>query len=123
MIENFRKFEAGPDPYGATWRVEFLWLQNGISIRHADTIDCKFVVDDGSGRQERVIALPHAVLRSLHSRLGMPLSDTWCSRLAAAHLKRMIETGEDIEKTLVTITAADIEEANAALGAPAAARD
>ena len=36
MPENFRAFEAGPDPFGQTWQVEFRWIQNAISIRHAD---------------------------------------------------------------------------------------
>ena len=44
MIKNFRDFEAGPDPFGRTWQVYFRWLQTGISIRHADTVDVKFVV-------------------------------------------------------------------------------
>jgi hypothetical protein len=43
MADNSRRFEAGPDPFGRTWQVEFRWLQTGISIRHADTVDVKFV--------------------------------------------------------------------------------
>ena len=39
---NYRMFEAGPDPFGRHWQVEFRWLQTGISIRHADTVDVKF---------------------------------------------------------------------------------
>jgi hypothetical protein len=30
------------------------------------------------------------------------LTDPWCSRLAAEHLKHIIETGEDMEKDLIT---------------------
>ena len=33
---------------------------------------------------------------------GRPLTDPWCSRLAALHLQHIIETGEDMEKSLVT---------------------
>ena len=34
----------------------------------------------------------------------------WCSRLAACHLRRMIASGEDIEKGLVTASAAELAE-------------
>ena len=32
-------------------------------------------------------------------------------KIAAAHLRRMIESGEDLEKVLVTLSAADLAEA------------
>lgn len=109
MLDNFRRFQAGPDPFGRMWEVEFRWLQTGISIRHADTVDVKFIVwTDGGGadaepKQERVIALPHAALLELSKETGHPLTDSWCGRLGATHLKYMIESGEDLEKTLVTV--------------------
>ncbi|MEZ5399103.1 MAG: hypothetical protein R2729_05495 [Bryobacteraceae bacterium] len=115
MSASAREFTAGPDPYGATWNVRFLWLQNGISIRHADTIDCKFVVDDGSGPREMVLALPHPVLRQMHQRLGQPLSDAWCMKLAAAHLRHIAASGEDAEKTLITLSPEDLDRANKTL--------
>ena len=116
-MESFRRFQAGPDPFGRTWEVEFGWLQTGISIRHADTVDVKFIVwtEDGDEqreeKQEKVIALPHPDLLALSSRTGHPLTDSWCLKLAATHLKHMIETGEDLEKTLVTLSAADLDRA------------
>lgn len=115
MIQNFRNFEAGPDPFGRKWQVTFVWQQNAISIRHADTIDVKFTLEDGELRDEKVIALSHPHLLALSSRLGRPLNDTWCAKLAAAHLTRMIESGEDVEKALVTMSMADMEQANALL--------
>ena len=115
MFSNYRDFEAGPDPFGRMWNVEFLWQQNAISIRHADTIDCKFVVADGVNRDEKVVAVPHPLLLKLSASTGLGVSDAWVSKLAAAHLRDMIATGEDIEKTLVTMTAADLDEANAQL--------
>jgi len=56
-----------------------------------------------------VIALPHPDLLALSSRTGHPLTDSWCLKLAATHLKHMIETGVDLEKTLVTLSAADLD--------------
>ena len=104
MSEQSRLFEAGPDPFGRMWKVQFRWLQTGISIRHADTVDVKFfVTPDGGETEEKVIALPHPFLLQLVDELGFKLSDPFCMRVAAAHLKRMIETSEDMDKTLVTV--------------------
>ena len=109
MIQNFRLFEAGPDPFGRTWQVEFRWLQTGISIRHADTVDVKFeVATIDEPKQERVIALRHPDLLALSKSTGHALTDPWCMRLAGSHLEHMILSGEDIEKTLVTVSAADL---------------
>jgi hypothetical protein len=111
MLENFRDFTVGPDPFGRTWQAYFRWLQNAISIRHADTVDVKFGIStEGVPSEERVIALPHPALLALSAKLGHPLTDTWCMKLAALHLKHMLETGEDMEKTLVTTQPAEIEQ-------------
>lgn len=104
MSDQSRLFEAGPDPFGRMWKVQFRWLQTGISIRHADTVDVKFFVTaDGGTAEEKVIALPHPALLKLTGN-GHKLTDSLCMRLAAAHLKRMIETSEDMDKTLVTVS-------------------
>jgi hypothetical protein len=106
---NFREFEAGPDPFGRKYQVLFKWLQTAISIRHADTVDVKFVLtDETRARSEKTIALPHAHLLLVSRGLGRPLDDPWCARIAQLHLKHLIETGEDMEKDLVTVPPADI---------------
>jgi hypothetical protein len=101
-MENFREFEAGPDPFGRTWRVRFKWLQTAISIRHSDTVDVKFLMDSEGDRYQKLVAMPHAHLIALSRESGTPMTDAWCSRLAALHLKHIIESGEDLEKDLVT---------------------
>ncbi|HTS77921.1 MAG TPA: hypothetical protein VMG40_17040 [Bryobacteraceae bacterium] len=117
MSENFRRFEAGPDPFGRTWEVEFRWLQTGISIRHADTVDVKFVIwTRDEPKQERVIALAHPLLLALGEETGHALTDAWCLKIAAQHLQYMIETGEDLEKTLVTPGVSEMRRALAAHG-------
>jgi hypothetical protein len=109
MPENFRRFQAGPDPVGRTWEVEFRWLQTGISIRHADTVDVKFQLwTEGEPRQEKVLALSHPALLALSLETGHPLTDAWCLKLAATHLIAMIESGEDLEKALITVLPADL---------------
>ena len=109
MVDNFRHFEVGPDPFGRNWTVEFKWLQTAISIRHADTVDVKFIVSDGEERAEKILALSHPDLLRLSDALNRPLTDPWCMKLAALHLKEMIETGGDVEKTLVKVPYADLE--------------
>ena len=47
-----------------------------------------------------------------------PITDGWVSRLAALHLKEMIETDRDMEKTLVTAIPRDLERYSAQLDAP-----
>ena len=116
MPENFRRFAAGPDPFGRIWEAEFRWLQTAISIRHADTVDVKYTVwTDGpqgmEDRHEKIIALPHAALLELSSRTGHALTDPWCMRLAARHLQHMVASGEDLEKNLVTLSSADLDRA------------
>src|SRR3984957_9569533 len=113
MADISRRFKAGPDPFGRTWETEFRWLQTGISIRHADTIDVKFVIwTDGEERQERVLALRHPDLLALSRETGHPLTDPWCLKIAASHLRRMIEAGEDLEKILVTLSPGDLAAAS-----------
>jgi hypothetical protein len=112
MIGHLRHFEAGSDPFGRKWIVKFRWLQNAISIRHADAVDVKFsLVSDDGAAEEKVIALPHAALLSLAKASNRGVTDPWCMRLASTHLKRMIATFEDMDKALVTLTPAQLAEA------------
>ena len=109
MPENVRRFTAGPDPFGRRWEVEFQWLQTGISIRHADTVDVKYYLwTEGEPKQEKVLALPHPALLTLSQETGHPLTDAWCMKLAAHHLIHVIETAEDLEKTVITLTPEDL---------------
>jgi hypothetical protein len=112
MQENLRRFSAGPDPFGRIWEVEFRWLQTAISIRHADTVDVKYIVSiEGEPKQEKILALPHPALLALSKETGHALTDAWCMKLTAHHLKSMIESGEDLEKTLITLSEQDLKNA------------
>jgi hypothetical protein len=101
---SFRQFQAGPDPLGRTYQIYFKWLQTAISLRHSDTVDVKFVLEIEGVREEKTISIEHARLLEL----GHPLTDPWCARLAALHLRRVIATGEDMEKPLVTVPPEDL---------------
>ena len=113
IMQNFREFEAGPDPFGRTWSVQFKWLQTAISLRHSDSVDVKFILRSDDTRAEKTIALYHPDLLELSEKTGRPVTDPWCSRLAAMHLKHIVETGEDMEKSLVTPTLEQLTRASA----------
>jgi hypothetical protein len=103
-MQNFREFDAGPDPFGRKFQAMLKWLQTAISIRHADTVDVRFVlVDEAASRSEKTIALPLPDLLRLSRETGRTMDDPWCARLAARHLLHLVETGEDMEKNLVTV--------------------
>ena len=99
------------DPFDRAWQVEFRWMQTAISIRHADAVDVKFALLNEEGEQEKVIALPHRLLLELARNSGHELNDAWCLRIASAHLRGMIQSWADMDKTLVTLTAPELAEA------------
>jgi hypothetical protein len=109
IMESFREFEAGPDPFGRVWRVRFKWQQNAISLRHSDSVDVKFALSTGSGgegeREEKTVALMNLDLQGESLRSGHAVTDPWVSRLAARHLRCAVETGEDMEKDLLVVSA------------------
>lgn len=111
MIENPRKFEAGSDPFGRKWRAELRWIQNAISIRHADAVDVKWELTSDDGEVvEKVVALYHPDLLALSKKQGQPLTDSWCIRLAAEHVRALVSNWEDAEKTIVVPSREQLEE-------------
>jgi hypothetical protein len=120
-MENYRRFQA-VDPYGRAWQVEFRWQQNAISIRHSDSVDVKFQLIQGEDVMEKVVALAHPDLLALSKKLGRPLTDAWLMKLAALHIKYMIETDKDMEKTLVTASVRDLERYHQIIDAPTPVR-
>lgn len=109
-MESYRKFQAGPDPFGRVWDAEYQWQQTAISIRHSDSVDVKFNIwTEGEPKQERVVALMLPDLMAVCEEIGHPLTDAYCMKLAGMHLRRMIETFEDMEKTLVTAKRVELD--------------
>lgn len=107
-MENFREFECGPDPFGRNWHVQLKWLQTAISIRHSDTVDVKYVLRAEGETIEKTIAIPHLALREHGKRLNVVLSDALCARIAQRHLRFLVESGEDMDKSLITLDAAQV---------------
>lgn len=110
MLDNPRRFDAGPDPFGRKWTADLTWLQTAISIRHSDSVDVKWQLkaDDGT-ELERVVALMHPYLLEVARKTGRQLTDAWCIRLAGLHLRNMVQTWEDSEKTILTPSQPELE--------------
>lgn len=121
MRQDFRSFSV-TDPFGREWTVELRWHQNAISIRHADTVDCKYYLSNGEEKMERVVALPHPLLNAIAENHGRAVTDAWCIQLAGLHLDHMLSTWEDMEKTLVTVPAFELERHAQTIAAAAAER-
>jgi hypothetical protein len=116
-MENFREFDAGPDPFGRMWKTRFKWMQTAIAIRRTDTVDAKFVLETDDEKVEKLVAIPHTDLLALHKESSVPMTDAWCTRLAAMHLKHVIESGDDLEKEIVTPSPEQLREYNRQLKA------
>ena len=114
-MENFRNFEAGPDPFGRMWRAQFKYLQTAISIRHCDSVDVCYVLESGEERIRKTVVIPHAGIRAYTTRAGRTMSDTLCSRIAACKIREMIETAEDLDKDFLVLTPREIEEYDGAV--------
>jgi hypothetical protein len=109
-MENFRDFSAGQDPFGRTWHAQFKYLQTGISIRHSDSVDVCFILDNGEEQAKKTVVMQNADIRAYGARTGRIVSDSWCSRIAVCKLRYAIESGEDLEKDHLPVTVREIEE-------------
>lgn len=108
-MENFRDFVVG-DPFGQTWHAHFKYLQTGISIRHSNSVDVCYVLDNGSEQIHKTVVIQNADIRAYAENTGRPVSDSWCSRIAMCKLRYIIETAEDLEKDYLPVSALEIDE-------------
>ena len=113
LMENFRDFDAGADPFGRTWHAQFKYLQTGISIRHSDSVDVRFVLNNGDEQTQKTVVIQNAEIRAYGKRTGRTVSDPWCSRIAMCKLRHAISTAEDLEKDYLPVTANEIAEYDA----------
>ena len=119
-MDNFREFQAGPDPFGRTFHVWFKYLQTAISIRHSDSVDVCFVLESGDSdgnaeKIEKTVVIRNADIRAYAKNTGRPVNDAWCSRLAMCKLRSVVETAEDIEKYYLPLPAREIAEYDAVI--------
>ena len=83
-----------------------------------DPEKARIVLIRGEDIEEKVIALRHPDLLELSTRKGRPITDPWCMKIAALHLREMIQTDRDMDKILVTPVIADLERHASVLDAP-----
>jgi hypothetical protein len=112
-MENFRDFVVGTDPFGRSWHAYMKYMQTGISIRHSDSVDVRYVLDNGEEHIQKTIVIPYADIRAYSTRSGRLISDPWCCRIALCKLKDCIETAEDLEKDYLLVTPPEIEKFDA----------
>jgi hypothetical protein len=80
-------------------------------------VDVQFLVSDGTQVLKRTVAMQDLDLKTRCKKTGRLMDDAWCARIAALHLKNMIETAEDFDKSLVTLSSAQIAEYDEAIQA------
>ena len=73
------------------YQCRFSHCWNGIATRHADTMDCKFLVD-GRGV---VLGLAHPGFVEFRARVGRNLSDREASYIAAEYLRGRLEQEDE----------------------------
>ena len=112
-MENFRDFEVGPDPFNRMWRAQFKYLQTGISIRHSDSVDVRYVLSTEGEQAQKTVVIGNADIRAYNARTNRPVSDAWCSRIAMCKLIDSIETAEGLDKDYLQVSAAEISEFDA----------
>jgi hypothetical protein len=84
------------------YRCRFSHCYNGIATRHADTMDCKFLVD-GKGV---LLGLAHLGFVEFRSQAGRNPTDREASYIAAEFLRERLE--QEDEHSLYDVPAADV---------------
>lgn len=84
------------------YHCRFSHCYNGIATRHADTIDCKFIVD-GKGV---LLGLAHPGFVEFRSRAGRNPTDREASYVAAEYLRERLE--QEDEHSLYDVPATDV---------------
>ena len=72
---------------GTTYKVYFSHLWVGMTTRHADTIDCKFLVNG----QGIVIGLDHKAFVRFQEKTGRALIDAESAHIAAQFLRDFLD--------------------------------
>lgn len=84
------------------YKCRFSHCWNAITTRHADTMDCKFVVD-GKGV---ILGLAHTGFVAFRTKAGRNLSDREASYIGAEYLRERLE--QEDEHSLYDVPAADV---------------
>ena len=97
---NYAEFAVRSPLDGTAYQCRFHTLVTGISLRHSDTVDVKFLVN-GTGV---VLALPHAAFAEYRRKTGRALTDRDAIWVAALALKELLERGERVDVPVLTLS-------------------
>ena len=100
-VNDWNDFEVHSPLGRKVYLCRFHTLVTGISPRHSDTVDVKFLVNGSPV----VLALPHAAFAEHLRKTGLPLTDQDAVRIAGISLQRMLERGEPVDTPLLTLSA------------------
>lgn len=95
---GYEEFSVSSPLDGKNYHCRFQTLMTGISLRHSDTVDVKFLVN-GKGT---VIALPHSALAEYRRQQGRGLTDADVIQIAGLFLMQLLKTGNWVDEPLVT---------------------
>ena len=98
---SYEEFSVVSGVDGKRTDCRFYTLKTGISPRHSDTVDVKFLMNGNPV----VIALPHTAFAEYRHRTGNPLTDVRAIQIAGLFLKELLEKeGLDEDRLLVPST-------------------
>jgi hypothetical protein len=97
---DFEEFQVRSPLDQKTYHGRFHTLATGISLRHSDTVDVKFLLNGAP----IVLALPHAAFAEYRRTAGRALTDGDAVRIAGLALKHLLERGERLDMPLLTLS-------------------
>jgi len=102
MSQFISPFEVPSKVTDYVYHCRFSHCYNGIATRHADTMDCKFLVD-GKGV---LLGLAHPGFVEFRSKAGRNPTDREASYIAAEYLRERLE--QEDEHSLYDVSASDV---------------
>lgn len=102
MSEFVGAFDIPSKVTDQVYHCRFSHLWNAIATRHADTIDCKFLVDG----KPVILGLAHPGFVQFQAASGRNLTDREASYIAAEYLRERLE--QEDEHSLYDVSAADV---------------
>jgi hypothetical protein len=102
MSQFIQAFDVPSKGTDYIYKCQFSHCYNGIATRHADTMDCKFLVD-GKGV---LLGLAHPGFVQFRDRAGRNPTDREASYIAAEYLRERLE--QEDEHSLYDVPAADV---------------
>ena len=114
MSEMVEPFTVKGRLTGDNYKIIFSHLYVGMTTRHADTIDCKFLVN-GRGV---IVGLAHLGFVDFQEKMGRSLQDREAAHIAALFIKQYFEEDHAIPKQPLHVPRELVLQLAAKLGLP-----